>query len=126
MGQQMTFARTYAGPDGESHIELVDIAVAPVNFFAGNPTVYRSSTLDAQGVTFFRLPPHWAAELHPTPHRHFLVVCSGECEVETSDGRTCVVRPGSFALLEDTSGKGHISRVRGVAECWGMSVTLPA
>jgi len=108
-----------------SHIEVLETALAPINFFPGNPTVYRSAMVPAEGVTFFRLPPRWAAELHPTPHRHFLVVSEGECEIETSDGQTHRLRAGSFALLEDTSGIGHISRVAGDEECCGMSVTLP-
>lgn len=121
----MRYARTFAGPDGASHIEFVDAALAPVNFFPGNPTVFRSATVPAEGVTFFRLPPHWAAEPHPTPHRHFLVVAAGECEIETSDGQVHCLGAGSFALLEDTTGTGHISRVPGDVECCGLSVTLP-
>ena len=122
----MKYARTYAGPDGELHIELLEVAVAPVNFFAGNPTVFRSPTRAAEGLTFFRLPPRWAAERHPTPHRHFLVVCFGACEIETTDGQAQVLGPGSFALLDDLSGKGHVSRVKGDTDCCGISITLPA
>jgi len=41
------------------------------------------------------------------------VALAGEVEGKVSDGHVRVIGPGSIVLLEDTTGKGHRSRVIG-------------
>jgi hypothetical protein len=48
---------------------------------------------------------------------------SGELEVEVSDGEIRRFGPGSVILVEDTSGKGHVSRV--VGEVRGYMAAMP-
>ena len=43
----------------------------------------------------------------------WVFVLDGEMEFEASDGERHRVRPGNAMLLEDTSGRGHRSRVIG-------------
>jgi quercetin dioxygenase-like cupin family protein len=50
--------------------------------------------------------PTW----HTAPRRQFTMTIVGEGEVETSDGKVVQVRPGVVLLLEDTVGKGHMTR----------------
>jgi hypothetical protein len=38
---------------------------------------------------------------------------AGQVEGETSDGERRVIGPGTIVLLEDTTGRGHRSRVLG-------------
>ena len=58
--------------------------------------------------------PDWAGSTpHPTPHRQIFCILSGRCAVTTSDGETREGGPGAFMLLEDTTGRGHSSRVVG-------------
>jgi hypothetical protein len=47
---------------------------------------------------------------HTVPERMLKVKLDGSVEYETSDGEVRRVRAGSFVLVEDTHGKGHISR----------------
>jgi hypothetical protein len=48
---------------------------------------------------------------------------AGVLEIEVSDGEVRVFRPGDMILVEDTSGRGHISRVPG--EERGYALALP-
>ena len=47
---------------------------------------------------------------HTVPERMLKVKLDGSVEYETSDGEVRHVRAGSFVLVEDTDGKGRISR----------------
>lgn len=40
-----------------------------------------------------------------------MIYLSGEMDFEVSDGEVRRLMPGSILLLEDTTGKGHVSRV---------------
>jgi hypothetical protein len=58
------------------------------------------------------------------PERVLTVRLDGAVEYETSDGEVRQVQAGSFVLVEDTHGKGHISRHSAEAQTvvW---ITLP-
>jgi quercetin dioxygenase-like cupin family protein len=47
---------------------------------------------------------------HNPPERLFGIVLSGFMEIETSDGAVYRLKPGRVVLVEDTHGKGHITR----------------
>ena len=49
-------------------------------------------------------------DYHTVPERVLTVRLDGSVEYETSDGEVRHVQAGSFVLVEDTHGKGHISR----------------
>ena len=59
----------------------------------------------------------------PAPRRQFIFVISGELEVEVSDGEKCRFGSGSIILVEDTKGKGHISRL--VSKERGYAIAVP-
>jgi len=42
-----------------------------------------------------------------------MVLMSGECELEVGDGEKRIIKAGDLILLDDTSGKGHQTKVLG-------------
>jgi quercetin dioxygenase-like cupin family protein len=74
---------------------------------------------------FARVPPEWHFDWHPTPQRELLIYLTGEGTIEASDGEVRTLAPGVILLAEDTTGKGHISRVTGTDEVFVVIVTLP-
>lgn len=42
--------------------------------------------------------------------RRYVVMISGHREMQVSDGTIFVVGPGDVTLVEDTTGKGHLTR----------------
>ena len=107
----MKYTRVYADADGESHFEDVDVAMNLVDFAPPAPPVNLSEFLAASRFTFASAPPGWIGEWHPAPRRQFMLYLQGEVEAETSDGEVRRLSAGSVTLLEDTTGKGHRSRV---------------
>ncbi|CAI8046801.1 hypothetical protein GBAR_LOCUS25879 [Geodia barretti] len=50
---------------------------------------------------------------HPAPRRQYIISVSGNVEIELGDGTKHTFNPGDARLVEDLTGKGHITRVPG-------------
>lgn len=74
---------------------------------------------------FLHLPVGWRGEPHPSPIRMWIYVLAGQMEFEASDGEVRRIVPGSALLLEDTTGRGHSSRVVGDQPVTLAAVRLP-
>ncbi|MGH8808071.1 MAG: cupin domain-containing protein [Noviherbaspirillum sp.] len=94
----------------------LEIAMTTREFAPPAPSFDVSELNPAARCGFLRVPKGWTGELHPSPLRMWVFFLSGEMEFEASDGerRSCVA--GTAMLLEDTTGKGHLSRVVGDAD----------
>jgi hypothetical protein len=121
---KVRYVRLYADADGESHFEDVEAELAPVDFAPPAPPLNLSTYLPATHASFFGAPSWWKGDWHPAPARNLFVVLSGEWEVEASDGFIRRFPPKSVLLVEDTTGKGHKSRVVSDTESVAMLVQL--
>lgn len=117
------YVRIYAGPDGETHFEDLQMTFELKHFAPPAPPISVSEAFATRGMALLSSPGGWDGDWHPTPRRQFIIILTGELEVEVSDGEVRLFRPGSIALVEDTGGKGHISRV--VSKERGFSMSLP-
>jgi len=120
----MEYTRLYADDYGESHFEDVTVSLSPTTFAASSPPLNVSKLKPASQFGFMSAPAGWSSDWHPSAGRNFFVVLNGEWEVTASDGETRRFAAGSLLLVEDTTGKGHISRV--IAESISVLVELPA
>lgn len=96
-----TITRMYTGDDGESHIEDFSLADHP-ELAAG---------LKATNITFREYPPGHFIDWHPGPRRQFVITLAGEGEIGLGDGTLHRFGPGHVNLVEDTTGRGHTTRV---------------
>jgi hypothetical protein len=120
----ITYSRIYADEAGESHIEDLDIAFAPADFAPPAPPLNLSSFVSVSRFGYLSAPAGWCGDWHPAPCRQYLVYLAGVVEVETSDGTVRRFGPGSVTLVEDTTGKGHRSRVVGDEDVVAVIVQL--
>lgn len=114
----MKYFRIYAGDDGESHFEDLEIDLREAS---GQSSL--SELIPATGVIFRRSPADQHIDWHPAPRRQYVITLSGEAEVEASDGEVRRIGPGTIMLADDTSGKGHITR--GVGDTERLSIFIP-
>ena len=112
----MYYYHIYTDPDGESHFEELDLSMSSVDFAPPAPPLDCSEFLDAKRVTIIHALLGWQGDWHPAPKRQLMFHLKGEVEGETSDGQVRVIKPGTIVLLEDTTGKGHRSRVIGTED----------
>ncbi len=121
----MQYTRIYADPDGESHFDEVAVALVAKDFAPPASPLNVSAPIPAAQLVFIMLPPGWYGDRHPAPRRQYWVQIAGQIDVEVSDGEIRHFNPGDVGLLEDVTGKGHVTRVIGQDEVRGMFVQLP-
>ena len=121
----MKYTRIFSDEKGESHFKDVDIEFETVEFAPPAPPVNLSSFDPATQIAFGIWPSGWSGDWHPSPRRQFLIYLSGEGEVTVSDGEVRRFGAGSIVLVEDTTGKGHISKVVGSMDNVVAVVQLP-
>lgn len=109
----MQYVRVYAGSDGESHFSDEEMELRSVNFAPPAPPINLSAFILTKQMALLLSPAGWFGDWHPAPHRQFFVRLGGEVEIRVSDGEVRRFGPGSIFLVEDTSGKGHTTRVIG-------------
>ena len=117
--------RIYSDAQGESHFGEFEVELKLTHYAPPMPPFGVSAPLPAARLLFASLPAEYYGDWHPTPCRQWGVILRGESEIEASDGEVRHLRPGDFLLVEDTTGKGHRSRVVGADEYVNLLVHLP-
>ncbi|MBP0629319.1 cupin domain-containing protein [Cupriavidus sp. AcVe19-1a] len=121
----LAFERLYAGADGESHFGPVSVAITERLFAPPARAFWVSPLAEAARQGFLLVPAGWVGAQHPSPLRMWIFVLAGAMEFEASDGERRPLSAGSALLLEDTTGKGHVSRVIGTDDATLAAVQLP-
>ena len=93
----MSIYRVFAGADGESHIEEVDLG----------KNAELGALMNVAQVGIHEFPELRSMDFHPLTERRLIIHLRGEVEIEVSDGSKQIFRPGDARLMEDTSGRGH-------------------
>jgi len=107
----MKITRLYATEDGESHFTDDQMEFSLTDYTPDAPPLGLSETSPATEIRFMKAPAGWTSDWHAASARNLFVVLSGEWEVSASDEETRRFELGSVLIVEDTSGKGHTSRV---------------
>lgn len=113
--------RIYSDAAGITHFQdgVIDLAVAgdigalsdPIST---NQTIFRSTGAD------------YDYDWHPTPARQFVLMMSGEIEVEVGDGSIRRFGAGDTLFLEDTSPPGHRTRNIGAVPRYSVFIQTDA
>lgn len=109
----MRYTRVYSDTSGESHFEDMDVPMTAVSFAPPAPPVDLSVFSPASRIGFLHASSDWIGDWHPAPRRQWTLYLAGCVEAEVTDGERREFGPGSVTLVEDTTGKGHRSRVIG-------------
>lgn len=100
----------YTGPDNQTRAEEIE-----VKFSVENPGNV-SKLLPVTGAELHRGLPGSVADWHTAPRRQYVITLSGRGEIEVAGGKKIATEPGHIDLVEDTTGKGHITRVTGTED----------
>lgn len=103
----LLMTRLYTGLDNQTHAEEVEL-----KFTTGNPTeVFKM--MQVTGAELHRTASGSVDDWHRAPRRQYVITLSGRGELEVAGGKKISVGPGNIDLVEDTTGKGHITSVIG-------------
>ena len=119
----LSFIRLYTGPDGVSHWVDEKIQLASRGTEGIEALMATAQIGDVKGAMVAMLKAGSTEDWHPAPRRQFMFCLRGLVEVTAGDGEKRRVKPGEFALLEDTSGKGHVTHAAGADD--HVALALP-
>jgi hypothetical protein len=123
--QRATYTRLYADAQGDSHFAEVEVELAPVDFAPPAAPLNIAALFPASRCGLVGASPDWAGQVpHPSPRRQLFCNLRGCYEITASDGTTRTFPAGSLLLLEDTTGKGHATRITSSDDVLLVSVTL--
>jgi len=109
----MKYSKIYSDEKGESHFQDIDIELKTIEYAPPAPPFLVSRFTHAHQYAFTVFESGWFGDWHPTPVKQVFFLLSGTMEVMVSDGEKRMFGPGSIVLVEDTTGKGHVSKVIG-------------
>ena len=124
----VVITRIFTGPDGLAHAEDIELKLTARGV---------TGMLKATGAELSVRPPTPGANprntaaadasdpgWHTGPARQFVITLSGSSEVEVSGGVHVLAGPGHINLIEDTTGKGHVTRNFGPEDRIALTIPL--
>ncbi len=104
-GAIVKYHHLYADENGESHFKNVNVEFVE-ELFMGN----LSAPVPVKNLIFREVMPSYDLDWHNAPRRQFIVNLTGGVRITASDGEEREIGPGEILLVEDTTGKGHLSQ----------------
>jgi len=101
----MRIHNLYTDASGQSHFRDIDVEWAEETR-AGK----LSKRLPATGIIFRQVPPTYDLDWHPAPRRQYIINLDARVQITASDDESRVIGAGEVILVEDTTGKGHLSK----------------
>lgn len=106
----MRIHNLYEDSNGVSHFRDIE-----VEWVEQRGVSKLSKRMPATGIIFRRTEGNYDVDWHPAPRRQYIVNLDGGVKITASDGEARIIGPGEIILVEDISGKGHLSQaVNGV------------
>ena len=101
----MRIHNLYTDDKGQSHFRDIEVEWAEEKNFSK-----RSKRLPATGVIFRETSGDYDLDWHPAPRRQYIINLDGGVQITASDGEARIIKAGEVILVEDTTGKGHLSK----------------
>lgn len=101
----MRIHNLYVDAQGETHFRDIEVEWVEERHFSK-----LSARLPATGIIFRETSADYDLDWHPAPRRQYIINLDGGVKITASDGESRVIGAGEVLLVEDTSGKGHLSK----------------
>lgn len=101
----MRIHNLYEDANGISHFRDIEVEWVEQRYSSK-----LSKRMPANGIIFRETAGDYNLDWHPAPRRQYIVNLDAGVQITASDGETRVIGPGEVLLVEDTTGKGHLSK----------------
>ena len=101
----MRIHNLYEDEDGISHFRDIDLEWKETRGFSSY-----SAFIPVSGLIFRVTQADYDVDWHPAPRRQYIINLDGGVQLTASDGESRVIGAGEVVLVEDVSGKGHLSK----------------
>lgn len=100
----MKVTRIYAREDGTSAFAEVEVPLQDHGAFGRI-----SEPVEVTSLMFRETPADHHHDWHQAPRRQYIVLLDGEIEITVGTGESRRFSGGEILLVEDTTGKGHLT-----------------
>ena len=100
----MRIHNIYVDAKGETHFRDIEVKWVEERDFSKF-----SERLKATGIIFRETSGDYDLDWHPAPRRQYIINLDGGVKITASDGESRLIGVGEVILVEDTTGKGHLS-----------------
>ncbi len=104
----MRIHNLYTDADGESHFRDIE-----VEWVEESHSGKLSRREPATGIIFRETSGDYDLDWHTAPRRQYIINLDAGVELTASDGERRTIGAGEVILVEDTTGKGHLSKAVG-------------
>ena len=104
----MRIHHLYADAEGQSHFRDMEI-----EWVAERSASKISRRLPASCIIFRQTGGDYDLDWHAAPRRQYIINLDAAVDITASDGEMRRIGPGEVILVEDTTGKGHLSKAVG-------------
>ena len=101
----MRIHNLYTDTDGQSHFRDIEVEWVESHDFSK-----LSARLPATGIIFRETSGDYDLDWHPAPRRQYIINLDAGAQLTASDGEARVIGAGEVILVEDVTGKGHLSK----------------
>lgn len=101
----MRIHNLYTDEHGESHFRDIE-----VEWVEERGSSKYSKRFPATGIIFRKTQGNYDLDWHPAPRRQYIINLDAGARLTASDGESRVIGAGEVILVEDTTGKGHLSQ----------------
>jgi hypothetical protein len=101
----MRIHNLYTDAAGQSHWRDIEI-----EWVDKNASSKMSRRLPATGIIFRETEGSYDLDWHTAPRRQYIINLDAGVRITASDGEVRVIGAGEVFLVEDTTGKGHLSQ----------------
>jgi hypothetical protein len=107
-GEEMRIHNLYVDAKGETHFRDIEVEWVERQEFSKY-----SKRLPATGIIFRETSGDYDLDWHPAPRRQYIINLEGAVQITASDGESRIIGAGEVLLVEDVTGKGHLSKAVG-------------
>ena len=104
----MRIHNLYVDADGQTHFRDIEI-----EWKSEGPGGKLSARLPATGIIFRETSGDYDLDWHPAPRRQYIINLDAGVKITAGDGESRIIGAGEVILVEDISGKGHLSEAVG-------------
>ena len=101
----MRIHNLYVDANGETHFRDIE-----VEWVEERPGGKLSKRFPATGIIFRETAGDYDLDWHPAPRRQYIINLDAGVQITASDGEARRIGAGEVILVEDTWGKGHLSK----------------
>ena len=126
----LAYTHLYTDANGVSHFKREQFDFKPLDNANGAATLSVPAALTmhvlagASGATFLHLRRGSKEDWHRAPRTQLLLVVQGESEVTAGDGKKMRFKVGELMLMDDTTGKGHLTAAVGPLDHVALAIPM--